>query len=73
MTRKEKKAYIEEIKALKKKEKSGAELTSEELWKLTDYYNSTAARNLIIAGVIMATSLLLILVKIVVEWVLLSK
>lgn len=72
MTRKEKKAYISEIKALKKKEKQNENLTLEEIHKLTDYYNKTATRNSIIAGVITSISLLMVIAWIVVKWVLLA-
>lgn len=72
MTRREKRIYIEEIKAIKKKEKSGITLTNDELWKLTEFYNKTAARNLIIAGVFIAISLLMMIVWIVVKQVLLA-
>ena len=66
MTKREKKIYIEEIKAIKKKEKSGITLTNDESWKLIDYYNKTTTRNCIIAGVFSAISLLIIIVKIVI-------
>lgn len=71
MTRREKRIYREEIKAIKKKEKSGITLTNDESWKLIDYYNSTATRNLIIAGVFISISLLIMIAWIVVKQVLL--
>ncbi len=67
MTRREKRIYIEEIKAIKKKEKSGLKLTIAESSKLIDYYNKATTRNCIIAGVLSAISLLIIIVKIVIE------
>ena len=72
MTKREKRIYIEEIKAIKKKEKSGLKLTNDESWKLTEFYNKTAAMNLIIAGVFISISLLMIIVWIVVKQVLLA-
>lgn len=72
MTKREKRIYIEEIKAIKKKEKSGLKLTNDELWKLTEFYNKTAARNLIMAGVFISISLLMMIVWIVVKQVLLA-
>lgn len=72
MTKREKRIYIEEIKAIKKKEKSGLKLTNDELWKLTEFYNKTAARNLIMAGVFILISLLMMIVWIVVKQVLLA-
>ena len=72
MTKREKRIYVEEMKAIKKKEKSGLKLTNDELWKLTEFYNKTAARNLIMAGVFISISLLMIIVWIVVKQVLLA-
>lgn len=72
MTKREKRIYIEEIKAIKKKEKSGLKLTNDELWKLTEFYNKTAARNLIMAGVFISISLLMMIVWIVVKQALLA-
>ena len=72
MTKREKRIYVEEMKAIKKKEKSGLKLTNDELWKLTEFYNKTAARNLIMAGVFISISLLMIIVWIVVKLVLLA-
>lgn len=80
MTRKEKKAYIKEMKALEKRLYAGDRLTPLEMARLnfyrkqrTDYNNSIATRNLIAAGVISSISLLMIIVWTVVKMILLSR
>ena len=70
MTRDEKKAFMKEIKALKKKEKSGAFLTIEELQKLTEYYNDSAAKLQVATFVIISINILIILAWLVVKLVL---